>query len=240
MFKNLRWLLCFLFVMGAFASTAGGTEEATADLTLSPYFFIENGDPSVDQFPLKETHVMVNISGVIADVLIMQKYSNNGTRPISARYIFPASTRAAVHGMTMTVGEQVIEARIKERQVAQDEFDQAKRQGKNASLLQQQRPNVFSMDVANIMPGDTVDIELHYTELLVPTEGTYEFIYPTVVGPRYSNQLEAEAPETDQWIKSPYFQEGRKPQTRFTLPFRKYCVPLMTLKFFGKANPWRL
>jgi Ca-activated chloride channel family protein len=204
-------------MMGAFASTAGGTEEATADLTLSPYFFIENGDPAVDQFPLKETHAMVNISGVIADVRIMQKYSNNGTRPINARYIFPASTRAAVHGMTMTVGEQVIEARIKERQVAQDEFDQAKKQGKNASLMQQQRPNVFSMDVANIMPGDTVDIELHYTELLVPTEGTYEFVYPTVVGPRYSNQLEVEAPETDQWIKSPYFQEGRKSQTRFNI-----------------------
>jgi len=128
MFKNFKWILCFLFLMSAFTSTAGGYEETTADLTLSPYFFIENGDPSVDQFPLEETHVMVNISGVIADVRIMQKYSNDGTRPISARYIFPASTRAAVHGMTMTVGEQVIAARIKERQAAQDEFDQAKKQ----------------------------------------------------------------------------------------------------------------
>jgi len=217
MFKNFKWILCFLFLMSAFTSTAGGYEETTADLTLSPYFFIENGDPSVDQFPLEETHVMVNISGVIADVRIMQKYSNDGTRPISARYIFPASTRAAVHGMTMTVGEQVIAARIKERQAAQDEFDQAKRQGKNTSLLQQQRPNVFSMDVANIMPGESVDIELHYTELLVPTDGTYEFVYPTVVGPRYSNQPEAEAPENDLWIKSPYFQEGSKPQTRFNI-----------------------
>ena len=203
--------------MGAFASTVGADEEANADLTLSPYFFIENGDPLVDQFPLKETNVMVNISGVIADVHIMQKYSNAGTRPIRARYIFPASARAAVHGMTMTVGEQVIEARIKERQAAQNEFDQAKRQGKNAALLQQQRPNVFSMDVANIMPGDTVDIDLHYTELLVPTDGTYEFVYPTVVGPRYTDQIESEAPPSDQWMKSPYLQEGRQPPTRFNI-----------------------
>lgn len=217
MFRKFRWLLCFLSLVGALTSTASGYDEDTADLTLSPYFFIEAGDPSLDQFALKETNVMVNISGVIADVRIMQKYSNEGTRPISARYIFPASTRAAVHGMTMTVGEQVIEARIKERQVAQNEFDRAKKQGKNASLLQQQRPNVFSMDVANIMPAATVDIELHYTELLVPTDGTYEFVYPTVVGPRYSNQPEAEAPQTDQWIKSPYLHEGSKPQTRFDI-----------------------
>lgn len=217
MFKEFRWLLCFLFMMGVFSSAAAGFEEATDDLTLSPYFIIENGDPSVDQFPLKETNVMVNISGVIADVRILQTYSNDGAHPINARYIFPASTRAAVHGMTMTVGEQVIQARIKERKVAQNEFDQAKEQGKSASLLKQQRPNVFSMDVANIMPGDSVDIELHYTELLVPTDGTYEFVYPTVVGPRYSNQLEAEAPETEQWIKSPYLREGSKAPAKFNI-----------------------
>ncbi|UCG08074.1 MAG: hypothetical protein JSV83_05350 [Desulfobacterales bacterium] len=72
MFKEFRWLLCFLFMMGVFSSAAAGFEEATDDLTLSPYFIIENGDPSVDQFPLKETNVMVNISGVIADVRILQ------------------------------------------------------------------------------------------------------------------------------------------------------------------------
>ena len=217
MFKKLRWLLCVLFIMGVFISEVAGSEETTDDLTLSPYFLIENGDPSLDQFPLKETNVTVNISGVIADVHIMQKYSNNGGRPVNARYIFPASTRAAVHGMTMTVGEQVIKAEVKERQIAQNEFDQAKKEGKSASLLKQQRPNVFSMNVANIMPGDTVDIELHYTELLIPTDGTYEFVYPTVVGPRYSNQLEGEAPENDKWIKSPYLQEDTEPHTAFDI-----------------------
>ena len=97
--------------------------ETRDDLTLSPYFLIENGDPSVDHFPLKETEVDVDISGVIADVRITQKYSNESIRPIHARYIFPASTRAAVHGMTMTVGERIIKAKIKERQEAQAEFD---------------------------------------------------------------------------------------------------------------------
>jgi Ca-activated chloride channel family protein len=217
MFKVWRWFICSLFIIVIFTTAAAGYEAAKEELTLSPYFFIEDGDPSVDRFPLKETNVVVNIIGVIAEVHITQKYSNEGRRPINARYIFPASTRAAVHGMKMIIGEQVITAEIKERKNAQAEFDQAKKAGKNTSLLKQQRPNVFSMSVANIMPGDTIDMVLHYTELLVPTDGTYEFVYPTVVGPRYSNQLEAEASETDQWIKSPYLPEGHKPHTAFNI-----------------------
>jgi Ca-activated chloride channel family protein len=217
MVKASKWFI-FLFILGVFfVSPAFGDVEESEDKTLSPYFFIENGDPSVDQFPLKDTRVDVNISGVIADVQIKQTYSNEGTRPINARYIFPASTRSAVHGMIMVVGEQVITAEIKERESAQKEFDAAKNEGKNASLLKQQRPNVFSMTVANIMPGEPIYIELHYTELLVPTDGTYEFVYPTVVGPRFSERAEADAPETDQWIKSPYLEQGSEPQTRFNI-----------------------
>jgi Ca-activated chloride channel family protein len=212
--------ICFIciFLMAAVCLPAlDGFAESDKDITLSPYFFIEDGDPAVDQFPLKETDVVVNINGVIADVVITQTYANNGTRPLNARYIFPASTRAAVHGMKMTVGEDVIHAEIAERQAAQKKFNQAKQQGQSASLLKQQRPNVFSMNIANIMPGDIIDIELHYTELLIPTAGVYEFVYPTVVGPRYSSQPESEAPPTDQWIKNPYLQQGSKPGTKFSI-----------------------
>jgi Ca-activated chloride channel family protein len=191
--------------------------ETDKNKTLSPYFFIEGGDPSVDRLPLKKTDVTVNINGVIADIIINQRYANDGNRPINARYIFPASTRAAVHGMTMKIGEKIITAKIKERRQAQKEFNQAKKQGKSASLLKQQRPNVFSMNVANIMPNDVIDIELRFTELLVPTDGTYQFVYPTVVGPRYSNQPEATAPETDQWVKNPYFPEGRRSSSEFNI-----------------------
>jgi len=84
-------------------------------------------------------------------------------------------------------------------------------------LLKQQRPNVFSMNVTNIMSGDTIDIELHYTERLIPTEGIYEFVYPTVVGPRHANQLEAEAPEIDRWIKNPYLKQDSEAETKFAI-----------------------
>ncbi|HEY3306481.1 MAG TPA: VIT and VWA domain-containing protein [Candidatus Binatia bacterium] len=220
MFKISGWRLWLFFSIALAISATGLYAETGDNRTLSPYFFIDNGDPAVDRFPLKQTNVEVNISGVIADVLVKQTYSNDGMRPISARYIFPASTRAAVHGMKLTIGGQVITAKIKEREAAQKQFDEAKTEGKSASLLKQQRSNVFSMNVANIMPGDTIDIELRYTELLVPTDGAYEFVYPTVVGPRYSNRSEADAPETDRWIKSPYLPEGGSPDTKFNITAR--------------------
>ena len=195
--------------------------------TLAPYFLVESEDTSVDSFPLKKTDVRVNISGVMADVKVRQTYTNDGSNPIHARYIFPASTRAAVHGMQMTIGEEVIVARVKERQAAQQEYQQAKDNGQSASLLEQQRPNVFSMKVANILPNDTIEVELRYTELLVPTDGTYDFTFPTVVGPRYSSQSEEQAPATDQWVKNPYLQKESPPRSRFDMTVQiSTAIPL--------------
>ncbi len=191
--------------------------ETAEDKTLSPYFFVKEGDASIDRFPLKETKADVHISGIIADVVVTQRYVNEGSRPINARYVFPASTRAAVYGMKMKIGDHIVTAKIQERQAAQQAFEQAKKEGKSASLLNQERPNVFTMNVANIMPGDKVDIELRYTELLIPTEGIYEFVYPTVVGPRYSSTPEESAPETDRWVKSPYLKEGVLPTSTFNI-----------------------
>jgi len=171
----------------------------------------------VDQFPLKSTNAEVNINGVIADVVITQQYQNSGTRPVNARYIFPASTRAAVYGMKMQIKDEIIEAKIQERKTAEKKFIAAKKSGKSASLLKQNRPNVFSMNVANIMPGDMIDIELRYTEVLIPDEGNYEFVYPTVVGPRYSSQAAASASETDLWVKNPYLKEGTPSPADFNI-----------------------
>jgi Vault protein inter-alpha-trypsin domain len=163
------------------STRAQADEPPSADKTLSPYFFVQ-GDPAVDHLPLKDTKVDVSISGVIADVKVVQTYRNEGTRPINATYVFPASTRAAVYAMQMRIGDDLIIARIKEREAAKQEFETAKKEGKSASLLEQSRPNVFTMNLANLMPQEQVDIELHYTELLVPTDGVYELVYPTGLG----------------------------------------------------------
>lgn len=191
--------------------------ESNTDRTLSPYFFISSGAEGVEQLPLKSTEAVVDIAGVIADVKVTQVYKNAGQTPIEAIYVFPGSTRAAVYGMKMTIGERVQVAKVAERQAAQAEYTQAKAEGKSASLLEQQRPNVFQMSVANIMPGDEIRVELSYTELMVPTEGIYEFVYPTVVGPRYSNQPAATAPPSEQWIANPFLREGQPPPYTFDI-----------------------
>lgn len=151
-------------------------------LPLAPYFLIEGTEASADSFPLKKTEVVTNINGVIAETFVTQTYTNEGEIPINASYVFPASTRVTVHGMTMQIGNEVITAKIKEKQEAKQEYEQAKSEGKSASLLEEQRPNVFTMDVANVMPGDTIRIELHYTELIVPSEGTYQFVFQRLPG----------------------------------------------------------
>lgn len=217
MMRNRIFPFCIILILCSINLTTFAGNESPSIKTLSPYIYIENGDPSIDRMPLKSTDVKVNISGVIAEVTVKQCYTNKGSRAINGKYIFPASTRAAVHGMKMIIGETIIIAKVKERETAQREFNKAKELGKTASLLKQHRPNVFSMNLANIMPGDNIDIELKYTELLVPTDNTYEFIYPSVVGPRYSSQPEATAPENDIWIKNPYLTEGRKQETEFNI-----------------------
>ncbi len=218
----MKTLMKALIAVAIFAaawagSFAGAGQEDSVDRTLSPYFFVKSDEPEVDRLPLRSTQASVNIAGVIADVTVTQVYKNDGQRPLEAVYVFPASTRAAVYGMKMTIGERTIVAKIRKKDEARQEYEQAKQQGKSASLLEQHRPNVFQMNVANIMPGDEIRVELKYTELLVPTEGEYEFVYPTVVGPRYSNQAADRAPASEQWVQNPYLRQGEAPTYGFDI-----------------------
>jgi Ca-activated chloride channel family protein len=230
----ITFLVCALLVpLAASAQPPSGSDRAPDDKTLSPYFFVEGGDPDLDRLPLKDTRVDVAITGVIADVTVRQVYENRGQRPLHARYVFPASTRAAVSGMTMTIGNVRIVAKIKEREQAKTEFESAKKEGKSASLLEQSRPNVFTMNVANVLPGDTILVELRYTELLVPTDGVYEFVYPTVVGPRYSEKRASDAKPGDEFVKTAYTRQGEAPKSEFHLagvistgvPFQELASP---------------
>jgi Ca-activated chloride channel family protein len=208
------WAILILTVLLVASAGAYAQPETGEDKTLSPFFFVKSDDPDLDQLPLKSTSAHVRISGVIADVAVTQVYKNEGKRPIEAIYIFPASTRAAVYSMKMTIGERTLIAKIAKREEARREYEEAKQSGKSASLLEQQRPNVFQMNVANILPGDVIHVEMRYTELLVPTDAVYEFIYPTVVGPRYSNH---ETQAHDNWLANPYLQQGELPADPFDM-----------------------
>lgn len=217
-----NWLCMFLtlliFTLNSIPVLGETNEQENHDLTLAPYFYIEGADPSsVDHFPLKETDVTTNINGVIAETYVTQVYANEGEDVINASYVFPASTRVTVHGMKMEIGNQVVTATIKEKEEAKQEFEAAKSEGKSASLLEQERPNVFSMNVANIMPGDTVRIELHYTELIVPTDGIYQYVFPTVVGPRYAGPAEDDSDNDDSWVAAPYLKDGKTPAGEYNI-----------------------
>jgi Ca-activated chloride channel family protein len=219
MTKLLGWMAVAGWLLAAGAAAAP-LPDAAETKTLSPYFLLKGGGDGAGAFPLESTDVDVQVAGVIAEVTVRQLYRNAGPGPIEALYVFPASTRAAVQGLTMTIGDRVVKAVIKEREEARRTYEAAKAEGKTASLLEQQRPNVFQMNVANILPGDRIEVELRYSELLVPEDGVYELVYPTVVGPRYSNRPEAGAAPEHHFVANPYLRKGEPGPTRFTIAAR--------------------
>ena len=189
--------------------------DSEAQKTESPYFQVASSDASTDRLPLKSTQVDVRIAGVIADVTMTQHYRNEGQRPIEARYVFPGSTAAAVYAMNVRLGERLLVAKIREKQQARIEYETARQEGKTTALLEQHRPNVFEMNVANILPGDDVAVELRYTELLTPKDARYGFVFPMVVGPRYNSPQGAAAGE--KWISTPYLKAGSASETAFAI-----------------------
>lgn len=217
-----RWLWAGTLALAATAFLALTAQplhaqqaDAARQKTQSPYFFVKSDDATVDALPLKNTAVDVKISGVIADVTVTQTYRNEGQRAIEARYVFPGSTKAAVSGLNVRLGDRLVTAQIREKQQARIEYDTAKKEGKTAALLEQQLPNVFQMNVANILPNDEVKVELRYTELLVPTGGNYQFVFPTVVGPRYNSPQSALRDSS--WVAQPTLRAGAPSNAGFQL-----------------------
>lgn len=135
--------------------------------------------------PLKHTEVKAEISGFLSRVVVTQQFENNFTEKIEAVYTFPLPQNAAVDDMTMIVGDRTIRGKILPREEAQAVYEAAKSRGRVASLLDQERPNIFTQSIANIMPGEQIKITISYVETLRYEDGAYEFVFPMVVGPRY-------------------------------------------------------
>src|SRR5215213_6026110 len=135
--------------------------------------------------PLKHTDVKAEISGFISRVVVTQHFENPFPEKIEAVYTFPLPQNAAVDDMTMIVGNRTVRGKILPREQAQAVYAAAKEDGQVASLLDQERPNIFTQSVANILPGEQVKITISYVETLSYVNGAYEFVFPMVVGPRY-------------------------------------------------------
>ncbi len=154
--------------------------------------------------PLKHTDVRGAVSGFLARVMVTQVFENSAANPIEAMYTFPLPQNAAVDDMTIQVGDRTIRGVIKKREEARAIYEQAKNTGHTTALLDQERPNIFSQAIANILPGEQVSVIISYSETLQYAEGSYEFVFPMVVGPRYipgnatNKQGGGWAPDTDQ------------------------------------------
>jgi Ca-activated chloride channel family protein len=135
--------------------------------------------------PLEHTDVEADVSGFVARVTVTQRFGNPFPHPIEAIYTFPLSEKGAVDAMTMRTGDREIRGEIHTREEARKIYDDARRAGKLTSLLDQERPNVFTQSLANVMPGAKVEIVISYVEPLAFADGTFEFSFPTVVGPRF-------------------------------------------------------
>lgn len=137
------------------------------------------------QCPLKHTAVDAKVSGYTARVTVKQIFRNPFNQKIEARYRFPLSHEGAVDDMTMKVGKRIVQGEIKRKEDARQIYQQAMIAGNVASLLEQERTNVFTQSIANLESGKEIEITIKYTEILNYKDGAFQFVLPTVVGERF-------------------------------------------------------
>ena len=136
--------------------------------------------------PLQHTDVKAQLTFTIGSVTVTQQYHNPYSGKIEAVYVFPLPDDAAVRDFILQIGDRRIRGIIREREEATQIYLEARRQGHVASLMTQERPNIFTQRVANIEPGRRIDVSITYFHTLRYQEGEFTFVYPMVVGPRYN------------------------------------------------------
>lgn len=146
--------------------------------------------------PTLHTDVAMDVTAMIARVTVRQRFRNPSTAWAEGVYVFPLPETAAVDRLRMRIGERIIEGQIKEREEAKKTYEQAKQAGQAASLVEQERPNIFTTSVANIAPGGEVTVEIEYQQDVSYRDRTFSLRFPMVVGPRYipGTPLMQEAP----------------------------------------------
>ena len=135
--------------------------------------------------PLRHTDVQIDVRGLVASATVTQVYENHSPTPVEATYVFPLPHDAAVYEMEMRIGDRVVRSVVKEREQARRTYEAAARSGQRAALVEEERPNIFTTSLANLMPGDHVEVRLSYVEPLAWDDGRVRLVFPMVVGPRY-------------------------------------------------------
>jgi len=167
------------------AKNTGVVKAAPGEVTQGALRVMDRDSQPRAECPLRHTDVKAEVSGSLGRVIVTQEFHNPFQEKIEAVYVFPLPQSAAVDDMTMIVGDRTVKGKIKRHEEAQAIYEAAREAGQTAGLLDQERPNIFTQSVANIAPGAKVKITISYVEFLRYEDGTYEFIFPMVVGPRY-------------------------------------------------------
>ncbi len=137
------------------------------------------------EVPVQSTEVEITVKGLVVEAVVEQRFENVTSEWLEGIYVFPLPQGAAVHAMRLVVGDRVIEGEVQEREAARKVYQQAKSEGKKTSLVEQERPNIFTTSVANIGPGESITVRIAYQEILDYDSGRFSLRFPMVVGPRY-------------------------------------------------------
>lgn len=180
--------------------------------------------------PVLSTDVKISVSGMVARAVVAQQFRNDSPDWVEGIYVFPLPENAAVDRLRMQVGDRLIEGQIRSREQARAEYEAARDRGSRASLVEQERPNIFTSSVANLGPGETLTVEIEYQQTLRYEDAAVSLRFPTVVAPRYipgTPQSEAAkgagwASDTEQvpdasHITPPVVAEGEQPRNSVTL-----------------------
>ncbi|MEM7427642.1 MAG: VIT and VWA domain-containing protein, partial [Pseudomonadota bacterium] len=165
-------------------------------------------------FPSLNTEISGKLRGDLAEITVRQTFVNPTQRPMNAKYLFPLNKDAAVHAMQMRIGDELVSAQIGKKADARKTYETAKRKGKSAALLEQHRPNMFTQEIANLMPGAPVVITIKYTQAVPRVDGAYELRVPLVVGPRYIPDPNLRAPKSVN-LETPGERDFKEAEARF-------------------------
>ena len=187
---GLAFVAVFGLALAAPAARATGVSDTTSDarpprVTEGALLFRFAGQETAAPAPVLKTEVDIRITGVAVRTVVRQAFTNPARDWAEGVYVFPLPEDAAVDHMRMRVGDRSIEGVIQERGEAKKAYEQAKQQGRRASLVEQERPNIFTTSVANIPPGAAVSVEIEYQHVLAFDQGQLRLRFPMVVGPRY-------------------------------------------------------
>jgi Ca-activated chloride channel family protein len=196
--RALSAILVGVFALvGANRGGRATTKAATAPPATTEGRLATREGKRVVDVPLEHTEVAIRATGHLAEVTVEQTFKNPYDKKIEAVYLFPLPTGAAVNGLEMQVGDRVIKGEIAKRDAAKATYVKAKKAGFVAALLTQERPNLFTQNVANLEPGARVVVRMTYLEPLVYKDGGYEIVFPMVAGPRYLPKTAAQANDAD-------------------------------------------